>query len=225
MQLTPIAYCHNGFHDKFGIPRQSREDSQILTRIRLTDEYRTPDALRGIEGYSHLWLIWGFHDIHEQTHWKATVRPPRLGGNTRMGVFATRSPYRPNPLGLTSVKLVRIEGLDLIVSGADMMDGTPIYDIKPYLSFSDSHPDALNGFAEGPKDYRLEVDMGPLADLNEPLRTELMELLSQDPRPAYQDDPERIYQLDYAGQHVSFRVADNRIIVVNPSLSTLNSKL
>ena len=144
MELKVIAYAHNGHSDKFGIPRQSREESPILTRIVFEPEYQVQEALRGIEGFSHLWLIWGFNT----DSWSPTVRPPRLGGNTRMGVFATRSPFRPNPIGLSSVRLVRIEKGELIVSGADVMDGTPIYDIKPYLSFSDSHPEAVNGFAE-----------------------------------------------------------------------------
>ena len=153
MELKVIAYAHNGHSDKFGIPRQSREESPILTRIVFEPEYQVQEALRGIEGFSHLWLIWGFNT----DSWSPTVRPPRLGGNTRMGVFATRSPFRPNPIGLSSVRLVRIEKGELIVSGADVMDGTPIYDIKPYLSFSDSHPEAVNGFAEEHKGYGLQV--------------------------------------------------------------------
>ena len=163
MELKVIAYARNGHSDKFGIPRQSREESPILTRIVFEPEYSVPEALRGIEGYSHLWLIWGFSEGErlkvkgERGEWSPTVRPPRLGGNKRMGVFATRSPFRPNPLGLSSVRLIGIENGDLIVSGADVLDGTPIYDIKPYLSFSDSHPDAQNGFAEETKDYRLVV--------------------------------------------------------------------
>ena len=143
MELKVIAYAHNGHTDKFGIPRQSREESPILTRIVFEPDYRIPEALRGIEGYSHLWLLWGFSEVDS---WSPTVRPPRLGGNTRMGVFATRSPYRPNPIGLSSVKLMGIENGELIVSGADVLDGTPIYDIKPYLSFSDSHPDIMRLF-------------------------------------------------------------------------------
>ena len=153
MELKVIAYARNGHTDKFGIPRQSREESPILTRIVFKPEYAVKEALRGIEGYSHLWILWGFNT----TDWSPTVRPPRLGGNTRMGVFATRSPFRPNPLGLSSVRLIGIEDGDLIVSGADVLDGTPIYDIKPYLSFSDSHPEAINGFAEEHKGYRLRV--------------------------------------------------------------------
>ena len=169
MHLQVIAHAHNGFSQKFGIPRQSREDSCIETHIIFTHAYRVREALRGIEDYSHLWLLWGFHEaVRRETKdkdgWSPTVRPPRLGGNKRMGVFATRSPFRPNPIGLTSVKLLRIEetpdnGLVLVVSGADLLDGTPIYDIKPYLAFSDSHPEARNGFAEATQDYHLEVQI------------------------------------------------------------------
>lgn len=194
-----IAYARNGHTDKFGIPRQSREESPIVTRIVFEPEYRIPEALRGIEGYSHLWLIWGFNT----TDWSPTVRPPRLGGNTRMGVFATRSPFRPNPIGLSSVRLVGIEDGDLIVSGADVLDGTPIYDIKPYLSFSDSHEEATNGFAEAHKEDHLEV----------PLLRDLIYILSQDPRPGYQDDPEKEYKMDYAGYTITFRVEKANVLV------------
>ncbi len=213
MELKVIAYARNGHTDKFGIPRQSREESPILTRIVFEPEYRVAEALRGIEGYSHLWLIWGFNT----TDWSPTVRPPRLGGNKRMGVFATRSPFRPNPIGLSSVKLMGVEkgetgGLELIVSGADVLDGTPIYDIKPYLSFSDSHEDARNGFAEESKDYKLTVDWSEMAF--ERRDKEAIEyILSQDPRPGYQDDPAREYKLDYAGWTVTFVVEGRKVIV------------
>ncbi len=199
MEINPIAFAHNGFSAKFGIPRQSREGNNIETRIVFEPSYRIPDALRGIDGYSHLWLIWEFSQADT---WSPTVRPPRLGGNTRMGVFATRSPFRPNRLGLTSVRLLRIENGDLIVSGADLLDGTPIYDIKPYLSFSDSHPEAQNGFAEQTKEYGLSVK----------LLDDLAEILRQDPRPAYQDD-DRVYKLDYAGYAVDFKVMNHEVIV------------
>ena len=203
-----IAYARNGHTDKFGIPRQSREGSPILTRIVFEPEYRVAEALRGIEGYSHLWLIWGFNT----TDWSPTVRPPRLGGNKRMGVFATRSPFRPNPIGLSSVRLVEIENGDLIVSGADVLDGTPIYDIKPYLSFSDSHEDARNGFAEESKGYRLEVT-GDRDSVSESIWRDIEYILSQDPRPGYQDDPAREYKLDYAGWTVTFVVEGRKVIV------------
>lgn len=227
-----IAYARNGHTDKFGIPRQSREESPILTRIVFEPEYRVAEALRGIEGYSHLWLIWGFDKVESQKSkaendsWSPTVRPPRLGGNKRMGVFATRSPFRPNPIGLSSVRLIGIEDGDLIVSGADVLDGTPIYDIKPYLSFSDSHEDAKNGFAEETKELKLPVDYSGLTlaesqsnnteitqkpPRNHPLLPrqiieELTYILSQDPRPGYQEDPEREYKMDYAGWNVTFTV-------------------
>lgn len=217
MTLKVIAYAHNGHTDKFGIPRQSREESPILTRIVFEPDYRIPEALRGIEGYSHLWLLWGFSEVDS---WSPTVRPPRLGGNTRMGVFATRSPYRPNPIGLSSVKLMGIENGELIVSGADVLDGTPIYDIKPYLSFSDSHPDAQNGFAEETKDRTLEVVFYPGVDQvltrccpRDTLVQEISYILAQDPRPAYQDDPEREYKMDYAGYRITFTVKDTTVIV------------
>ena len=239
MELKIIAYARNGFSQKFGIPRQSREDSCIETHIIFAPAFRAREALRGIDGYSHLWLLWGFNEAIRRSgdeairrsgdevkgagvDWSPTVRPPRLGGNKRMGVFATRSPFRPNPIGLTSVRLVRVEdrkedGLVLVVTGADLMDGTPIYDIKPYLAFSDSHPDARNGFAEATRDYRLQVVV------DDELREEtlrqgcpwvaLEEILSQDPRPAYQDDAERVYHLDYAGWEVDF-VVDNATVCV-----------
>ena len=156
--LIPIAFAKNGFTDKFGIPRQPSTGSTIETRIVFTPEFRNPDAIRGIEQFSHLWLIWGFYERSNNL----TVRPPRLGGNTRLGVFATRSPFRPNPIGLSSVRLLRVAcdsatSRELIVSGADLLDGTPIFDIKPYIPYSDAHPDATNGFAEDTKDYRLPV--------------------------------------------------------------------
>ena len=213
MELKVIAYARNGHTDKFGIPRQSREESPILTRIVFEPEFRVAEALRGIEGYSHLWLIWGFDKVESQKSraesdsWSPTVRPPRLGGNKRMGVFATRSPFRPNPIGLSSVRLVGIEDGDLIVSGADVLDGTPIYDIKPYLSFSDSHDDAKNGFAEEHKDRRLEVDWYDNGlGLPRDTKDALTYLLAQDPRPGYQEDPEREYKMDYAGWNVTFTV-------------------
>lgn len=238
MELHIIAHAHNGFSQKFGIPRQSREDSVVETRIIFTQDYRVRESLRGIEEYSHLWLLWGFHEAIRSTHettsgsetpsdtktlsWSPTVRPPRLGGNQRMGVFATRSPFRPNPIGLTSVKLLRIEdkaqdGLILVVTGADLLDGTPIYDIKPYLTFSDCHPDAKNGFAEATKDYHLQVSIDPalkqhILEQGCPWEA-LYEILSQDPRPAYQNDPERIYHLDYANWSIDFKVNNATVCI------------
>ena len=232
MELKVIAYARNGHTDKFGIPRQSREESPILTRIVFEPEYRVAEALRGIEGYSHLWLIWGANLTPtlstregDKLDWSPTVRPPKLGGNKRMGVFATRSPFRPNPLGLSSVRLVKVVksqkskvesgSLELIVSGADVLDGTPIYDIKPYLSFSDSHEEALNGFAEEHKDTRLEIEWnGKSLGLPRDDKEALTYLLAQDPRPGYQDDPQREYKLDYAGWNVTFRVEGKKVYVL-----------
>ena len=227
MQLQVIAHAHNGFSQKFGIPRQSRENSCIETHIVFAPAYRVREALRGIEDYSHLWLLWGFHEVKRQESedsWSPTVRPPRLGGNKRMGVFATRSPFRPNPIGLTSVKLLRVEdtpdnGLVLVVSGADLLDGTPIYDIKTYLTFSDSHPQAHSGFAEDTQDYRLQVNIDEEL-LAQTLRKgcpwdAIHEILSQDPRPAYQNDPERIYHLDYANWKVDFTAENTTLYVRN----------
>lgn len=235
MHLQVIAHAHNGFSQKFGIPRQSREDSCIETHIIFTHAYRVREALRGIEEYSHLWLLWGFSQCEQIKDerlkmkgaglaWSPTVRPPRLGGNKRMGVFATRSPFRPNPIGLTSVRLLRIEetsnnGLVLVVSGADLLDGTPIYDIKPYLAFSDSHPEAKNGFAEATQDYHLEVHIPEqLLQKVQPQGCPwdaLKEILSQDPRPAYQNNPERIYHLDYDNWAVEFTADSATICVKN----------
>ncbi len=261
MELKVIAYARNGHTDKFGIPRQSRDESPILTRIVFEPEYRVPEALRGIEGFSHLWILWGFNAARPTASvgpsqsdcktadavrpqdkpavglsWSPTVRPPRLGGNKRMGVFATRSPYRPNPIGMSSVKLVGVangqtangeKGLELIVSGADVMDGTPIYDIKPYLSYSDSHEDAKNGFAEETKDYHLLITYySPtnhlLEVLPEDVRKDIEYILSQDPRPAYQDDPEREYKMDYSGYRVTFTVDKGVVCVQNIEKSENN---
>ena len=222
--LHIIAHAHNGFTEKFGIPRQSQSASDIETRIIFTPQYRVREALRGIEGFSHLWLIWGFSEnassqsIATSLGWSPTVRPPRLGGNKRMGVFATRSPFRPNPLGLSSVRLLRVEetereGLMLVVAGADLMDGTPIYDVKPYLAYSDAHPEARDGFAEATKDYRLAVVWEAGEDLSEETRSALVEILAQDPRPAFQHDSQRVYKMEFGGVRVHFRVAESVVHV------------
>ena len=227
MELRPIAHIRNNFKEKFGIPRQSGL-SDIISEIVFEKEFRDANALRGLEGFSYIWLIWGFSENQENNDstFRPTVRPPRLGGNERAGVFATRSPFRPNPLGLSSVVLEEIlhteEGPVLKIRGADLMDGTPIYDIKPYLSFSDSHEDAQNGFAEDAKDYHLRVVDLPSpptrsrqAAVTPPLSVleDIKYILSQDPRPAYQDDPEREYKMDYAGWRVSFTVKDGTVFV------------
>ena len=216
LQLRPIAYARNGFTDKFGIPRQVGEQTCLRTRIVFRPPYRSEDAVRGIEAFSHLWLIWGFHEVPATEHPSLTVRPPRLGGNTRVGVFATRSPFRPNPLGLSCVKIAGISNGCITVLGADLADGTPIYDIKPYLPYADAHPQARGGYTDS-------VDWQPLqVELPESLRQALgeadaialTEILSQDPRPAFHDDPERVYAMEFAGRTVRFRVSGGRVIVL-----------
>ena len=217
--IRPIAYIHTDLPTKFGLPRQSGLVPQLRSTIVMEPLYRDPVAFRGMEGFSHLWLIWGFSE-NKRDSWAATVKPPRLGGNKRMGVFATRSPYRPNALGLSSVKLESIDfdeklGPVLTVSGADLMDGTPIYDIKPYLPHTDCHPDALGGFADQFVDYALEVVFPEewLAMIPEDKREALSGILAQDPRPSYIDDPERVYGFNYLDMDVRFRVRDGVLTV------------
>ena len=215
-----IAHIENDFTAKFAIPRQSGLVDSVISRIVFTPEYRNQTALRGIEGYSHLWLLWVFSQAIRE-HWSPTVLPPRLGGKTRMGVFATRSPFRPNPIGLSSVQLHGIDlhapdGPVLYVAGADLMDGTPILDIKPYLAYTDSHPDAKGGFSDPVRDYALEVQFPPalLAQVPEHLRESAIAILAQDPRPSYQHDPERIYGAAFGGWDFRFQVRDNVLTVV-----------
>lgn len=217
--IRPIAYIHTDLPTKFGLPRQSGLVPQLRSTIVMEPLYRDPVAFRGMEGFSHLWLIWGFSE-NKRDSWAATVKPPRLGGNKRMGVFATRSPYRPNALGLSSVKLESIDfdeklGPVLTVSGADLMDGTPIYDIKPYLPHTDCHPDALGGFADQFVDYALDVVFPEewLAMIPEDKREALCGILAQDPRPSYIDDPERVYGFNYLDMDVRFRVRDGVLTV------------
>ena len=214
LQLTPIAHIRTDFGTKFGVPRQSGVVEALTARIVFEPPYRNPDALRGLEDFSHLWLIWHFSQV-KQEGFAPTVRPPRLGGNARMGVFATRSPYRPNPIGLSSVKLISVEyhtpdGPVITVAGADLMDGTPIFDVKPYLAYTDSHPDAVGGFIEGLTDRSVTVDCDPalLAPLPDDVRVRLLATLAHDPRPTYQNDPDRVYGMDFAGYNVRFTVAD-----------------
>lgn len=218
--MEPIAYIENDFSDKFGIPRQGGLTS-LPSIVRFTPPYRNADALRGIEGFSHLWLLWDFSEAHRDT-WSPTVRPPRLGGNQRVGVFATRSPYRPNSIGLTAVRLdeVVLKGKDtpyLVVTGADLLSGTPIWDIKPYLPQTDSIPDARGGFAEATADYHVQVYFPPelLARVPERLQAGLMEILSQDPRPSYQHDPTRIYGFTFGNMEVRFTVDGDTLTVVD----------
>ena len=223
--VKPIAYTRSDFKEKFGIPRQSGRAPSLTAELVFLPEYACEEAFRGIEGFSHLWLIFDFSLAHRE-EFSPTVRPPRLGGNERVGVFASRSPFRPNPIGLTSVKLLRVEettdnGLVLVVSGADLLDGTPIYDIKPYLAFSDSHPQAKSGFAEATQNYRLQVQIA--ADLLQRISHQacpweaLKEILSQDPRPAYQHDPDRVYHLDYDDWKVDFTVDNATVCIKNIS--------
>ena len=216
-----IARIQGEFKEKFGIPRQSGLVPQPRARIVFEPEYRNPDALRGIETYSHLWLIWAFSKAERET-WSPTVRPPRLGGNTRLGVFATRSPFRPNAIGLSSVTLEEVilsspEGPVLIVGGADLLDGTPIYDIKPYLPYVDSHPDARGGFTERTADYALEVVFPDelLDRIDEDKREALCGVLAGDPRPSYQNDPTRVYGVRYADYNVKFTVDSGVLTVVD----------
>ena len=218
--MKPIAHIKTDFPTKFGIPRQSGIIESLQGRIVFEPDYRIAEAVRGLEEFSHIWLIWEFSEAVRDT-WSPTVRPPRLGGNVRKGVFATRSPFRPNPIGLSSVKLERIEidpklGPVLHVSGADLMDGTPIYDIKPYIAYTDSHPEAISGFATKPAEYLLEVDFPKelLEKIAPEKRESLIEVLAHDPRPQYQDDPERVYGMEFGGMEVKFRVENKHLIVL-----------
>ena len=219
--MKTIAVIHSDFREKFGIPRQSGLVPGTRARIVFEPEYRSPDALRGIEGFSHLWLIWSFSKA-ERPGWSPTVRPPRLGGNARMGVFATRSPFRPNAIGLSCVTLEGVQwhtpqGPVLVVGGADLLDGTPIYDIKPYLPHADCHPEATGGFSTQNADYALSVDFPPalLARIDEVQRETVCALLAQDPRPSYQDDPQRVYGMAYGRWNVRFTVEAGTAHVVD----------
>lgn len=214
-----IAHAYTDFPSKFGIPRQSNLVKELKGTIIFEPEYRNLDAFRGLDGFSHLWLLWKFSE-NTRDDWSALVRPPRLGGNEYRGVFATRSPFRPNPIGLSSVQLERIEihetlGPILHILGADLMDQTPIYDIKPYLPYTDSHPDATSGFTKETNEYGLTVDFPAklTLDLSPSQVTNICEILAQDPRPAYQKDPERIYGFEYAGYEIKFKVQNEKLTV------------
>lgn len=218
--MKAIAKIHTEFPTKFGIPRQSGIIESLQGSIVFEPEYRTPEAVKGLEDFSHLWLIWEFSEAKRDS-WSPTVRPPRLGGNVRKGVFATRSPFRPNPIGLSSVKLEHIEidpklGPVLHVSGADLMDGTPIYDIKPYIVYTDSHPDAVSGFALKPAEYLLEVEFPEelLNKVPEAQRESLIAVLAHDPRPQYHDDPERVYGMVFASMDIKFKVNGRQLTVL-----------
>ena len=221
VNIRIIARMKSDFPTKFGIPRQSGLVEELRSTIIFEPEFRNPDALRGIEGYSHLWLIWQFSEA-VRTEWSPTVRPPRLGGNTRMGVFATRSPFRPNSLGLSSLKLLGVEetqeyGTVLHVGGADLMDGTPIFDIKPYIPYGDCHPEATGGFTDTAGDFLLKVNFPPelLEKLPESKREAAIGVLSHDPRPSYQRKADRVYGLTFAGFDIRFQVNDDVLTVVD----------
>ncbi len=219
--MKKIAVIHTDFPEKFGIPRQSNLVDELKGEIIFEPEYSNPDAVRGLEGFDYIWLLWEFSQSVRDS-WSPTVRPPRLGGDVRMGVFATRSPFRPNPIGLSSVRLDSIEmrtgtGPILHVSGADIMDGTPIYDIKPYLPYVDAHPDASGGFAGGYTDYSLAVSFPEELLIRVPAdkREALLGVLAGDPRPSYQNDSQREYGMSFAGMNVKFQVADGTLKVLD----------
>lgn len=220
VHMKIIARISSDFPTKFGIPRQSGLVRQLRSTVIFEPEYRDENALRGIEQFSHLWLVWQFSEAVRKS-WSPTVRPPRLGGNTRVGVFATRSPFRPNPIGLTSVRLEELRrdkrlGTVLVVSGADLMDGTPILDIKPYIPFTDTHPDAAAGYTAQTIAHALEVAFPPelMEKVPADRREALLGVLRQDPRPPYQEDAQRIYGFAFAGMEIRFRVEEDRLMVV-----------
>ena len=217
--IKPIAKIKSDFPDKFGIPRQSGIVDSLVSTVVFEKEFRSPEALRGIEGFSHLWLIWQFSE-NIRGGFSPTVRPPRLGGNERMGVFATRSPFRPNPLGLSCVELLGVEktekdGIVLKIAGADLMDGTPVYDIKPYIPYTDSHPDAKSGFAPDAEEYTLTVEIPENEASKFPCEklSALRSVLAQDPRPAYKDDGVKIYGMRFAGYEIKFSVSGRTLTV------------
>ncbi|MBQ8323298.1 MAG: tRNA (N6-threonylcarbamoyladenosine(37)-N6)-methyltransferase TrmO [Clostridia bacterium] len=218
--LTPIAHVYTDFKEKFGIPRQSGRAPSLFARIVFTPEFRSPDCVREIEGFSHLWLLFDF-SLTRDKGWSPTVRPPRLGGNKRVGVFASRSPFRPNHIGLSCVKLEGVErtenGVELIVSGADLLDGTPVFDIKPYLPFADCKINAVGGYADEHENEKLAVDFPEklLEPVPKEKRAGLIECLADDPRPSYQDEPDRVYGMAFAGLEIKFRVKKNVLYVMS----------
>ena len=224
MVIRPIAHIRTDFPEKFGIPRQSGLARSLRGRIVFEPEYRNAEALRGLDGFTHLWLIWEFSANRKAAgEWQPTVRPPRLGGNQHMGVFATRSPFRPNPLGLSCVELDNIvfdaaEGPVIVVKGADLMDGTPIYDIKPYIKYADSRPEAICGYVDSLEESRLDVVIPEsiAAQINDKAKLQaLMETLKLDPRPSYHNDPARIYGLSFSGYNVRFTVSDTVLTIID----------
>jgi tRNA-Thr(GGU) m(6)t(6)A37 methyltransferase TsaA len=224
--MKTIARIHTDFPTKFGIPRQSGIIPSLQGRIVFEPEYRNAEAVRGLEEFSHIWLLWEFSEAVRDS-WSPTVRPPRLGGNVRKGVFATRSPFRPNPIGLSSVRLEKVDidpnlGPVLYVSGADLMNGTPIYDIKPYIAYTDSHPEAVSGFASTPAEFLLEVEFPEelLKKVPESQRESLNAVLAHDPRPQYQDDPERVYGMEFGDMEVRFKVDGMQLTVLEVNSNT-----
>lgn len=220
-EIEPVAIFHSPFSSKFGIPRQSGLVKGLKGRIVLEPKYHDPNALRGITDFDYLWLIWGFSANREYNGESLTVRPPRLGGNERVGVFASRSPFRPNGLGLSSVRIIGVEKTDIIVSGADLMDGTPIYDIKPYLSYADAHPEASGGFTDHHQWKKLNVVIPDslACNISEDLIEDLKEVLALDPRPHYHKDPDRTYGMTFNGKDIHFKV-DKDILTVTDIITT-----
>ena len=220
MEMKPIGWIRSDFDSKFGIPRQSGVVEELRAQVVFAPEYRVREAFRGLEGFSHLWLLWEFSETNRES-WSPTVRPPRLGGNRRMGVFATRSPFRPNPIGLSCVRLERVEldgpeGPVLHVLGADLLDGTPIFDIKPYLPYTDCRPDAAGGFAPDYEKNRLTVEFPPELAAKAPAEklSALTAVLAGDPRPSYQNDPDRVYGMAFAGLEIKFSVEEHTLRVI-----------
>lgn len=221
LSIEPVAYYRGSFGSKFGIPRQSSLSGNLVGKIVFTEKYRVQEALRGLEGFSHIWLLWGFSaNKPTKGEWQPTVRPPRLGGNTAMGVWATRSPYRPNPIGLSCVEIEKICGAEIFVKGADLMDGTPIYDIKPYIAYADSRPDAISGFASEAPERVLRVVIPPEISLSARQREALEEILSLDPRPAYHQDSGREYAFLFEGADVRFKVDGDVLTVTGYGIQT-----
>lgn len=222
MEIRPIAHIRTEFPEKFGIPRQSGLAQHLVGKIIFEEDFRNVEAFRGLEEFSHIWLIWEF-SANKHSEWQPTVRPPRLGGNTHMGVFATRSPYRPNPIGLSCVQVESIDlqcedGPVIYVKGADLMDGTPIYDIKPYIRYADSHPEAKCGYVDGLSERKLHVSMSPelVAKVSDDdVLAAMVEMLSLDPRPSYHNDPNREYGLSFAGYNIRFIVCEGILNVVD----------
>lgn len=214
MEIKPVAYFRSPLKEKFGIPRQAGLVPELAGRVEFEPAYSSPEALRGLEGFDYIWLLWGFNLNPEEKEFKATVRPPRLGGNERVGVFASRSPFRPNAIGLSSVKLVSVENGALIVSGADLADGTPIYDIKPYVEYTDAHTGVRSGFVDEKNWKKLEVVFPDGFPIQGEEREALKGVLEQDPRPQYQEDPQRIYGMNFNGEDIHFKVTEDKLMIL-----------